>query len=136
MAGRGGASLKQRRATRVHACYAAGMIASTPAPPYVAVIFSSQRSDEDPSGYEAAAAAMERLGAAQPGFLGLESARGADGFGITVSYWRDAACARAWKAVAEHLGAQRLGRERWYRSYRVRVAEVAREYGPSGDSMV
>jgi heme-degrading monooxygenase HmoA len=105
------------------------MLASTPAPPYVAVIFTSLRSDEDRAGYDAMAAEMERLGATQPGFLGIESARGADGLGITVSYWRTADDARAWKAVAAHAGAQRLGRERWYRAYRVRVAEVAREYG-------
>jgi heme-degrading monooxygenase HmoA len=105
------------------------MLASTPAPPYVAVIFTSLRSDEDRAGYDAMAAEMERLGAMQPGFLGIESARGADGLGITVSYWRTVDDARAWKAVAAHAGAQRLGRERWYRAYRVRVAEVAREYG-------
>jgi heme-degrading monooxygenase HmoA len=105
------------------------MLASTPAPPYVAVIFTSLRSDEDRAGYDAMAAEMERLGATQRGFLGIESARGADGLGITVSYWRTVDDARAWKAVAAHAGAQRLGRERWYRAYRVRVAEVAREYG-------
>ncbi len=109
------------------------MIAGTPEPPYVAVIFTSLRSDEDDAGYDAMAAEMERLAAAQPGYLGLESARGADRLGITVSYWRSAAAARAWKGVAEHLGAQRLGRERWYRAYRVRVAEVAREYGFTRD---
>src|SRR5438552_2675319 len=110
------------------------MIASTPAPPYVAVIFTSQRSDEDSAGYDAMAAAMERLGAAQPGFLGLEGARDAGGFGITVAYWRSAADARAWKGHVDHLGAQKLGRERWYRAYRVRIAEVAREYGYERDS--
>jgi len=105
------------------------MFASTPAPPYVAVIFTSLRTDADHAGYDAMAAEMERLGAQQPGYLGLESARGADGLGITVSYWRTVEHARAWKAVREHLGAQKLGRERWYRAYRVRIAEVAREYG-------
>ena len=112
------------------------MIAATPAPPYVAVLFTSLRTDADDAGYDAMAAEMERLGAEQPGYLGIESARGADGLGITISYWRDADAARAWKAVAEHLGAQRLGRERWYRAYRVRVAEVVREYGYERDSMV
>ena len=72
---------------------------------------------------------MERLGSAQPGFLGIESARGGDGFGITVTYWRRAEDARAWKGVSEHLGAQKLGRERWYRMFRVRICEVVREYG-------
>jgi heme-degrading monooxygenase HmoA len=105
------------------------MLAQTPEPPYVAVIFTSQRTDDDHDGYAAMAEAMERLARDQPGWLGIESARGADGFGISVSYWRSAAEARAWKGVAEHLGAQRLGRERWYRAYRVRIAEVQRQYG-------
>jgi heme-degrading monooxygenase HmoA len=112
-------------------CYAGGMIAATPAPPYVAVIFSSQRTDEDQAGYDAMADAMEQLARAQPGWLGFESARGADGFGISVAYWRTAEEARAWKANVEHAGAQKLGRERWYRAYRVRVADVTREYGHS-----
>ena len=112
------------------------MIAETPPPPYVAVIFTPLRTDDDAAGYDAMAAEMERLGAQQAGYLGIESARGADGLGITISYWRDTDAARAWKAVAEHLGAQRLGRERWYRAYRVRIAEVVREYGFARDSMV
>ena len=105
------------------------MLAATPAPPYVAVIFTSLRSDEDPEGYAAMADDMERLAAEQPGYLGIESARTPGGLGITVSYWRTVEEARAWKGVAAHAGAQKLGRERWYRAYRVRIAEVAREYG-------
>ncbi len=105
------------------------MLAQTPAPPYVAVIFTSIRTDDDHAGYHAMAEAMERLAAVQPGYLGHESARGADGLGITVAYYRTAEDARAWKTHAEHLGAQKLGRERWYRAYRVRIAEVGREYG-------
>ncbi len=117
-------------------------IAKTPEPPYVAVIFTSLRTDGD-HGYGAMSAAMDALAAAQPGYLGVESAReggdtgtgtgtgtGTD-TGITVSYWRDEAAARAWKQVAAHLVAQRRGREVWYRDYRVRVATVQREYGPT-----
>jgi heme-degrading monooxygenase HmoA len=112
------------------------MIAKTPAPPYVAVLFTSQRTDEDQAGYDAMAEEMDRLAAQQPGYLGIESARGADGFGITISYWRSVEDARAWKAVGEHTVAQTLGRERWYRMFRVRIAEVSREYGFTRDSMV
>lgn len=101
----------------------------TPEPPYVAVIFSSVRTGADPGGYAATAARMEELAGQQPGYLGIESAR-EDAFGITVSYWSTMAAARAWKLVAEHLAAQELGREVWYRTYRVRIAEVQREYGP------
>lgn len=67
-----------------------GMIARTPEPPYYAVIFTSKRIDGD-RGYDAMAARMVALGATQDGFLGIESARGADGLGLTVSYWRDEA---------------------------------------------
>jgi heme-degrading monooxygenase HmoA len=104
------------------------MLLATPAPPYVAVIFTSIRTADDQPAYEAMAVEMERLAATQPGYLGIESARNPDGLGISVSYFRTAGDARNWKANAEHLGAQRLGRERWYRAYSVRIAEVQREY--------
>ena len=103
------------------------MFAETPPPPYTAVIFTSVRTDEDAEGYAATSARMDELAAEQPGFLGVESAR--EQLGITVSYWASADDARAWKKVAEHVLAQRTGRERWYRGYRVRVATVEREYG-------
>lgn len=102
-------------------------IAETPRPPYTAVIFTSVRTDDDADGYADMAERMELMARDQPGFLGIESAR--ESIGITVSYWESPAAARAWKQVADHLMAQRLGRERWYRTYRVRVATVDREYG-------
>lgn len=100
--------------------------AATPPPPYTAVIFTSVRTEADEAGYAETAEAMEMLAAQQPGFLGIESAR--DGLGITVSYWAGAEHARAWKSVAEHRLAQQRGRDTWYRTYRVRVATVEREY--------
>jgi heme-degrading monooxygenase HmoA len=106
-------------------------LARTPEPPYVAVVFTSVRTDGD-QGYAAMSRRMLALAAEQDGFLGVESAR--EEVGITVSYWRDEAAARAWKEVAAHLVAQRRGREAWYRDYRVRVATVVREYGPEGVS--
>jgi heme-degrading monooxygenase HmoA/predicted enzyme related to lactoylglutathione lyase len=104
----------------------APQLAGTPEPPYTAVIFTSERTDADHAGYAVAAEEMERLAARQPGYLGIESARG--DLGITVSYWASAADAVAWKAVAEHELAQQAGRERWYRRYAVRVATVERDY--------
>lgn len=101
-------------------------IASTPPPPYVAVIFTSVRTDRD-DGYAATAAAMFDLVRQQPGHLGAESAH--EDVGITVAYFRDEESARAWKQVAEHRVAQRRGREQWYADYRVRIATVTVEYG-------
>ncbi|MEY2879004.1 MAG: hypothetical protein RLZZ15_1384 [Verrucomicrobiota bacterium] len=108
-------------------------LARTPAPPYYAVIFSSRRSDGD-RGYDEVARRMVELGSRYDGFLGIESARGADGLGITVSYWRDEAAIAAWKRDAEHAAAQRGGREAWYSAYEVRVAKVERAYGFGGEA--
>ena len=90
------------------------------------MIFTSVRNDGD-DGYAQTADAMVALAAKQPGYLGMESARGEDGLGITVSYWRDLESIRAWKAHGAHLAAQGAGRERWYRAYRVRICRVERE---------
>ncbi len=104
------------------------MIAATPEPPYLAVIFSNQRTDGD-QGYGAMAERMVELAREQPGFLGVESARDAEGFGITVSYWEDEAAVAAWKAQADHAVAQRLGWDRWYADFQLRVCRVERQYG-------
>jgi heme-degrading monooxygenase HmoA len=103
--------------------------ARTPEPPYYAVIFTSVRADDDPAGYAAAAERMVELAREQPGFLGIESARGADGLGITVSYWTSEAAIRAWREQAEHRLAQEQGRRMWYAEYELRVARVERAYG-------
>jgi heme-degrading monooxygenase HmoA len=103
-------------------------IAKLPEPPYYAVIFSSRRTSID-EGYAAMADRMEELAAAQPGFLGVESARGADGFGITVSYWASLEAIAAWRAHAEHRIAQTTGRKRWYQRFEARIARVERAYG-------
>lgn len=102
--------------------------AQTPAPPYYAVIFSSQRTKSD-GGYEKMAERMVELAAQQPGFLGVESVRGTDGFGITVSYWSSAEAISTWKANVEHLVAQEIGKRTWYEHYELRVAKVERAYG-------
>ena len=106
-----------------------------PEPPYVAVIFTSQRADGDDDAYAAMADRMAELGSAQRGFLGIESVRDAGGAGVTVSYWATEADARAWKGVAEHLGAQALGRERWYERYVTRIAVVTRQYAWERDEV-
>lgn len=105
-------------------------LADTPEPPYVAVIFTSIRTEGD-QGYARMSQRMVELAAQQPGYLGVESAR--DDIGITVSYWASETDAAGWKQVAEHLVAQERGRQVWYADYRVRVCTVTRDYsGPSG----
>jgi heme-degrading monooxygenase HmoA len=107
--------------------------AMTPEPPYYAVVFSSLRKPGD-NGYGATADRMVELAAQQPGFLGVETVRGEDGFGITVSYWKDEESIRAWKRHAEHAAARDRGRSEWYEHFELRIARVERAYaGPRGD---
>lgn len=103
-------------------------LAETLQPPYYAVIFTSQRTEGE-RGYGSMADRMVQLASQQPGFLGVESTRGADGFGITVSYWASEEAIAAWKADVEHQQAQQAGKRIWYADYQLRVAKVERDYG-------
>jgi heme-degrading monooxygenase HmoA len=106
-------------------------LAKTPKPPYFAVIFTSYRTEGE-RGYGAVSQRMEELAALQPGYLGIESARGADGLGITVSYWSSEEAIANWKANAEHQVAQEAGKKVWYSEFALRIARVDRAYGATG----
>ena len=101
------------------------MIATTPQPPYYAVIFTSERTEID-DGYGQMAEQMADLAQKQAGYLGHESAR--EGVGITVSYWESLEAIRNWKKNADHLVAQQKGREQWYANYKTRICLVERDY--------
>ncbi len=105
-----------------------------PAAGAIAVIFISMRTDADEDGYAEAASAMDSLARQQPGFIGIDSARGEDRLGITVSYWADERSAVAWRQNAEHAAVRALGRERWYAHYRLIVASVTRAYQWDGNT--
>ncbi len=101
-------------------------MATTPDPPYVAVIFTNQRTAGDDPEYDATAVRMEQLAARIPGFLGVESARAADGTGITVSYWADEEAVARWRDHPDHVESRARGRADWYAWYELRVARVER----------
>ncbi len=102
------------------------MFAQTPKPPYYAVIFTSIRTDGD-HGYAEMADRMVELASRQEGFLGAESAR--EIIGTTVSYWRDLESIKKWKNNAEHMFAQQMGRETWYKAFKTRIALVEQDHG-------
>ena len=64
------------------------MIANTPKPPYVAAIFTSIRTNVE-EGYDK----MDELTFKEietiNGYLGCETYRDENGFGVNVSYWKD-----------------------------------------------
>ena len=94
---------------------------------YYAVIFTSLRTEDD-QGYADAAERMLALAKEQPGFLGVDSARGEDGLGITVSYWSSEAAILAWKQHPEHSAIRERGRCAWYTHFHTRVCKVERDY--------
>ena len=65
------------------------------------------------------------------GFLSIERFQSltTEGKYLSLSFWRDEAAVRRWRAHAEHHAAQAKGRAEIFADYRIRVAEVARDYG-------
>lgn len=98
-----------------------------PQPPYVLVAFISQRTVDD-AGYAKMSEHMVELVQGIDGFLGMDSVRDSNGKGITTGYFRDAAALAEWRTKFEHRQAMQLGRENWYESYQLHVANVERSY--------
>jgi len=48
---------------------------------------------------------------------------------LSLSFWRDEAAVKAWRTLEHHRQAQKAGRGGVFRDYRLRVAQVARDYG-------
>lgn len=101
-------------------------IALTPKPPYYAVIFTSVK-NETVDEYGEVSKRMVDLVKKQPGFLGVESITEQNS-GMTISYWEDIESINNWRKNFEHQEAQKLGREKFYQSYKVRVCLVERDY--------
>jgi len=49
---------------------------------------------------------------------------------IVISYWNSEEQIIAWKQDPEHQLAQKNGRTKWYKSYKIQVVKIEREYGP------
>lgn len=91
-----------------------------------AVIFRAKSGALDAE-YSAVAAALREMAIASFGCLEFVSVtEGRDE--IAISYWPDEDSIRKWKAHSDHVVAQQLGREKWYESYIVQIAEIKREY--------
>ncbi len=101
--------------------------AKLPDPPYYSAFFTSTLS-ADVSAYEEMAEKMVDLAKVQSGFLGIESARNSNGFGITISFWSNLQSIQEWKSQTEHLLAQKMGREKWYAKFAVRISKVEKAY--------
>ena len=96
---------------------------------YVVIFRAKSRTLDDE--YFRVAARMRELALSQFGCLEFQAVtEGQDE--VALSYWPDEQSIVAWKAHSEHAMAQQLGRERWYESYIVQVAQITREYRVGG----
>jgi heme-degrading monooxygenase HmoA len=90
------------------------------------VLFRSRLRDEVGDDYHATAAEMVDLARRMPGFVAFRAYEATDGERLAVSWWEDAESIRAFHEHPDHREAQRRGRERWYASFELEVADVER----------
>jgi heme-degrading monooxygenase HmoA len=65
------------------------------------------------------------------GFITIErfTSLSRDGKILSLSFWRNEEAIARWREQEQHHAAQRAGRDRIFRDYRIRVAAVVRDYG-------
>ena len=95
----------------------------------VVVLFRTQLTDAAGADYAAMAKEMLTRAETLPGFVDFKHFTAPDGEQLSVIRWQSQETLRAWTDDLRHVVAQRLGRDKWYRYFRVEVAEVVRAYG-------
>lgn len=70
--------------------------------------------------------ALDEESKGQQGYLGMDNCR--SGLGISISYWEDLNAIEAWKKNVLHQKAKALGKSKWYKAYKLRIAKVEVEY--------
>lgn len=96
----------------------------------IAVLFEAQLAPAHQARYLQLAAELKPLLADIDGFIDIERFQSltTDGKILSLSWWRDEEAVRRWKQNVFHQAAQREGREAIFTYYRIRVAQVVREY--------
>lgn len=91
------------------------------------VVFRSRlRPQVDLEALGALGARMHALATQMPGFVSYKDYASEDGESVTVVLFESESTLLAWREHPEHREAQRLGRERYFASYEVHVAQVTR----------
>ena len=64
------------------------------------------------------------------GFISIErfQSLSEEGKILSLSFWRDEKAIAEWRNLLEHRQGQKRGKEALFQSYRIRVAEVVRDY--------
>lgn len=69
------------------------------------------------------------------GFISVErfQSMATEGRYLSLSLWRDEQAVETWKTYAEHRAAQQRGKKEIFADYRIRVADVLRDYSMRSD---
>ncbi len=96
----------------------------------IAVIFEVVPHEDKAQQYFDLAAGLREELQQVDGFISIERFHSltTEGKYVSLSFWRDAAAVEAWFSNTNHQGAQAEGRRAIFRDYRIRVAEVLRDY--------
>lgn len=97
----------------------------------IAVIFELEPKSEQKKAYFSIAEELKPFVEKIDGFLSIErfqSVQNPDKF-LSLSFWRDEEAVTAWRNLFEHREAQKIGRTKIFQDYRIRVADVVRDYG-------
>ena len=97
----------------------------------IAVLFEAWPTEGQGQAYLDLAAALRPKLEAGDGFVSIERFESLSEPGklLSLSFWRDEAAVAAWRNGAEHRAVQARGRGGVFSDYRLRVAEVMRDYG-------
>lgn len=97
----------------------------------IAVIFEVWPAEGQRDAYLDIAREMRPLLDGIDGFISIErfASLSEDGKLLSLSFWRDEQAVAAWRVLLPHRGAQQRGRAGIFSDYRLRVAEVDRDYG-------
>jgi heme-degrading monooxygenase HmoA len=97
----------------------------------IAVIFEVIPNEGRRQDYLGMAADLKPLLDGIDGFLSIErfESLAEPGQVLSLSFWRDEAAVAAWRNLEPHRRAQAAGRHEIFRDYRLRIAQVVRDYG-------
>ena len=97
----------------------------------IAVIFEVTPAEGQRERYLEIAADLKHHLEQIDGFISIERFENLsrDGTLLSLSFWRDEAAVQAWRNLEPHRVAQAEGRAGVFAGYRLRVAEVLRDYG-------
>jgi heme-degrading monooxygenase HmoA len=99
----------------------------------IAVIFEVEPHSAHRNDYFRIAAELRPLLEEIDGFISIERFQSLSDKTriLSLSFWRDEAAVARWRNLEAHRAAQAEGRARIFRNYRLRIANVARDYGMS-----